>query len=292
MIRGDFEVNESKLKNHLRINDLKFASDAEIRTAGAEPGYASPIGLGNGIRIVVDASIAGSSNLVVGANEPDHHFRNFNLERDLPGAEAVDIATVREGDPCPITGAPLILRRGIEVGNIFQLGTKYSAAMNCTFLDRNGKAFPMVMGCYGIGVGRAMAAVIEQSHDAYGPVWPVSITPWHVQVCALDPNKGEVGVASERLYNEMTRTGLEVLYDDRGEKAGFMFNDADLIGIPFRIVVSPKTLADGEVEFKRRGEREGIRLSLDACASFIRDQVDQAFASLREIVPTSLGSTP
>ncbi len=257
MIRGDFEVNEAKLRNHLRSKDLKFADDARIRACGAEPGYASPLALDPAkVRIVVDGSVAASARLVVGANEPDHHLRNFNLARDLPGAEVVDIACVREGDPCPRTGQPLQLRRGIEVGNIFKLGTKYSAAMHCLYLDAEGKSRPMVMGCYGIGVGRTMASVVEQCHDEYGPVWPVSIAPYEVQVCAVNPDKAGVRAEADALYAELQAASLEVLYDDRGEAPGSMFSDADLIGAPFRLTVSPKTLAAAQVEFKRRGAKD------------------------------------
>ena len=274
MIRGDFEVNESKLINFIKAHDLKFANDDRIRKAGAEPGYASPLALDpEKIRIVVDNSIAGSSNLIVGANELDHHFKNFNIERDLPGAEVTDIATVREGDPCPVTGQPLLLKRGIEVGNIFQLGTKYSAAMNCTFLDQNGKSHPMIMGCYGIGVGRTMASVIEQSCDAYGPIWPISIAPYHVHICSLSPNEKDIEV-TDRIYNELTAKGIEVIYDDRGEKAGFMFADADLVGVPFRIITSAKNLPNKQVEFKIRGQKESTLLPLEGIVDFIVGKVN------------------
>ncbi|MBQ4314839.1 MAG: proline--tRNA ligase, partial [Lentisphaeria bacterium] len=276
MIRGDFEVNESKLANLAKVPELKFADDEAILAAGAVPGYASPIGIdGKKVKIILDRSVVESSNLVVGANAPDAHYKNFNVERDLAGVEYItgDIATVRAGDPCPISGEPLEMLRGIEVGNIFQLGTKYSESMNCNYLDRDGKSHPMVMGCYGIGVGRAMASVIEYSNDAYGPIWPMSIAPYQVQVCALDLNKPGVADAAEKLVSELEAAGIEVLYDDRGEKAGFVFSDADLIGIPLRIVISPKTLADAQVEFKRRGSRDAMRLAVDETVQFIVNEV-------------------
>lgn len=279
MIRGDLEVNETKLRNHLKMPQMKFAGDAAIRAAGAEPGYASPIGLDPGkVRIVVDPSIAGSGNLVVGANQAGYHFRNFNFERDLGAVEVVDIAAVRPGDPCPLTGQPLEMYRGIEVGNIFQLGTKYTESMNSTFLDANGKARPLVMGCYGIGVGRTMAAVLEQCHDEYGPVWPVSIAPYHVHICALNPRKEGVAEAANAIYAQLTAMGIETLYDDRGEKAGFMFNDADLIGVPFRLVVSPKTLEAGQVEFKLRQGGEAEMLPVDLAAATVAEKVQVALA--------------
>ncbi|OQA88850.1 MAG: Proline--tRNA ligase [Lentisphaerae bacterium ADurb.Bin242] len=274
MIRGDFEVNESKLQNHLGVLDLKFANDPQILAAGAVPGFASPIGLDPAkVRIVVDPSVAGTSNLVVGANETDYHYRNFNYGRDLKDADVTDIATVREGDPCPVTGQPLLMKRGIEVGNIFQLGTKYSGPMMCNYLDKDGKSHPMIMGCYGIGVGRTMASVVEDSHDDYGPVWPMSITPYQVHLCALNPDKGGVGEAAEKLYDELRALGVEVLFDDRGEKAGFMFSDADLIGIPFRAIVSPKSLEQGKVEFKLRTSRDAELFPAAEAAGILADKV-------------------
>lgn len=284
LIRGDFEVNEVKLANALKVAELKFADDAAIEAAGAVPGFASPVGIDPGrARIVVDRSAAESGNLVVGANEADFHYRNFNFDRDLAGSDCLvtDIACVREGDPCPLTGQPLQFLRGIEVGNIFQLGTKYSDAMHCDYLDRDGKSHPMVMGCYGIGVGRAMAAVIEQSCDEYGPIWPMSIAPWQVELCAINPEKEGVGEACERLYSELQAAGIEVLYDDRGEKAGSMFSDADLLGIPLRLVVSPRTLAEKQAEFKVRGSRDAERIALDAVVSHVAARIEAEMEKYR-----------
>ena len=284
LIRGDFEVNEVKLANALKVPELKFADDAAIEAAGAVPGFASPVGIDPGrARIVVDRSAAESGNLVVGANEADFHYRNFNFDRDLAGSDCLvtDIACVREGDPCPLTGQPLQFLRGIEVGNIFQLGTKYSDAMHCDYLDRDGKSHPMVMGCYGIGVGRAMAAVIEQSCDEYGPIWPMSIAPWQVELCAINPEKEGVGEACERLYSELQAAGIEVLYDDRGEKAGSMFSDADLLSIPLRLVVSPRTLAEKQAEFKVRGSRDAERIALDAVVSHVAARIEAEMEKYR-----------
>ncbi len=276
VIRGDFEVNEHKLGSVARAPELKFADDGEIRGLGCVPGYASPLAVDpSRARIVVDRSVAESSNLIIGANEPDCHYRNFNFDRDL-AAEAVtvaDIATVREGDPCPVTGQPLVMTRGIEVGNIFQLGTKYSEPMRCEYLDRDGRSHPMVMGCYGIGVGRSMAAVMEQSCDECGPIWPMSIAPYQAHICAINPQCADVGDAAERLYAELSDAGVEVVYDDRGEKAGFMFSDADLLGVPLRLVVSPKTLSDGKVELLRRGSREAALLNLDTVTARIQEEI-------------------
>ena len=221
------------------------------------------------------------TNLVVGANAADYHIKGFNFERDLSPAQrsaitVADIATVREGDPCPLTGQPLRLLRGIEVGNIFQLGTKYSAAMGVNYLDQDGKAKPMIMGCYGIGVGRTLAAVIEQNHDEYGPIWPMAIAPFQVHICALNVRDEAVRTAVEGLYRDVQAAGLDVLLDDRSEKAGFMFNDADLIGAPLRLIVSPKTLAEGKAEFKRRGSPEKTLIDLSQVVAFVKAQVDQA----------------
>jgi prolyl-tRNA synthetase len=281
VIRGDFEVNESKLQNITLASEIKFADDEVIRAAGCEPGYASPLAIdGTKVKIVVDRSVAESSNLVVGANEAHYHYKNFNFDRDLEGKTEVivaDIATVREGDPCPLTGQPLQLARGIEVGNIFQLGTKYTEAMNCTFLDQNGKANPMIMGCYGIGVGRSMASVMEQSNDQFGPIWPISIAPYQVQLCALNPKKENVAEVAEKIYEELLAAGIEVLFDDRGEKAGFMFNDADLIGIPLRLVLSPNTIGDGKIEFKRRGVRDGDLMDIEGIADKMKELIAEEY---------------
>ncbi|MCC7440949.1 MAG: proline--tRNA ligase [Bdellovibrionales bacterium] len=279
VIRGDIEVNEVKLKNHLRTSQLMFANDEQIRAAGSVPGYASPIGIDPAkVRIVFDRSAAESSNLVVGANEADQHYTGFNFPRDLGAAaskvEITDIATAREGDPDPVTGQPLQMKRGIEVGNIFKLGTKYSAAMACTFLDPNGKAKPMIMGCYGIGVGRAMASVMEQASDKYGPIWPMSIAPYQVHVLGLNLNTPEVKAATDHLYKQLLELGVEVLYDDRNEKAGPAFNDADLIGAPLRVVISPKTLAEGNrAEFKTRDGSEKDMKELSGLAEWLAERV-------------------
>jgi len=257
VIRGDIEVNETKLRNHLGLSEIAFANDHQIRAIGAEPGYASPMNVdAEKVRIIFDHSARESANLVVGANEPDYHYKNFNFHRDmgeLAGrVDVVDIATAREGDPCPVTGEPLQMFRGIEVGNIFDLGTKYSAQMDLNFLDENGKARPVLMGCYGIGVGRAMAAVIEQSHDKSGPIWPLSIAPFQAHICALDLGKHEVRETAEKLYEDLAADGIEVLFDDRNNKAGFTFADADLIGVPYRLTVSPRNLAQDVIELKSR----------------------------------------
>ncbi len=286
-IRGDLEVNEAKLRKTLKIPEFAFADDELIRSIGAVPGYASLAGLDlSKITVVVDRSVVESNNLVVGANEAGFHLKNFNYDRDVADKSNIivtDIATVREGDPCPVTGEPLQMLKGIEVGNIFQLGTKYSAAMGCNFLDIDGKSKPMIMGCYGIGVGRAVAAVIEQCHDDYGPVWPMSIAPYQLEIVGLNHAQPEVAAVCTRLYDELQARGVEVLYDDRGEKAGSAFADADLLGIPLRIIVSPKTLANNQVEFKRRdwGKRSEL-VPLDGLADSLSTQVRDELAKFND----------
>ncbi len=284
-IRGDLEVNEAKLRKTLKIPEFAFADDELIRSIGAVPGYASLAGLDlSKITVVVDHSVVESNNLVVGANEAGFHLKNFNYDRDVADKTNIivtDIATVREGDPCPVTGEPLQMLKGIEVGNIFQLGIKYSEPMNCRYLDVDGKSKPMIMGCYGIGVGRAMAAVIEQNHDDYGPIWPMSIAPFQVHLIGLNHNQPEVQQACAKLYDELCAAGVDVLYDDRGEKAGFAFADADLIGVPLRVVISPKTLANGQCEFKRRdwGKRNEL-MPLEGIVPFLQEQISKELAEL------------
>lgn len=282
LVRGDFEINETKLQNAAKVAELKFASDVAIEKIGCVAGYASILDIDpKKVRIFVDPSVSESSNLVVGANEFEYHYKNFNYDRDIANKEGitiVDIKTVRDGDPCPITGEPLVMTRGIEIGNIFQLGTKYSEAMNCNYLDNNGKSQVMVMGCYGIGVGRSMASVLEQSYDDYGPIWPITIAPYQIQICAIQLDKAGVGEVATKLYNELLANNIEVLFDDRNEKPGFMFSDADLLGIPFRVIISPKTLADSEVEFKIRGEKESSRLGLDGLVEALVEKVKAEYA--------------
>ncbi len=284
VIRGDFEVNETKLKNHLKTPVLRFATDDEIQTIGAVPGYASPMGVTtDGIRIVFDPGARKSSNLVVGANEVDYHYRNFNFDRDMAElaacVEVADIATAREGDPDPVHGKPLQMKRGIEVGNIFQLGAKYSESMGLSVLGKDGKRLPAIMGCYGIGIGRSMAAIIEKSHDKYGPIWPFCISPYELHICALNSNKGKVGKFSEILYKNLQKAGIDVLYDDRNEKPGFSFNDADLIGVPFRLIVSPKNMESGQVEFKTRDGRRKEQIEIQKVEEFITGVIKEARAA-------------
>lgn len=248
LIRGDLEINETKLKNHLRTGLLVMATDVELMSAGIVPGYASPVGLSN-VRIIVDETVARSKNLVAGANRADYHVRNFCFGRDFAGGELADLASVREGDACPKCGAALRLVRGIEAGNIFKLGVKYSSSMKATFLDESGKARDLVMGCYGIGVGRLLASVIETMPYSNRVIWPISIAPFEAEVLGLfSDSEGSVRDVSGKLYQELLKAGVEVLFDDRQASPGVKFKDADLIGSPIRIAVGAKSLAKGGVE--------------------------------------------
>jgi prolyl-tRNA synthetase len=283
VVRGDREVNESKLAKIVQAPTVA-AGDAKIRAAGAVPGYASPIGLDpQKVRLVIDRTIAGTNNLVVGANEAGFHCKNFNLKRDLPDVDTFDVIQVEEGDTTT-DGKPLKLERGIEVGNIFQLGTKYSEALKMRFLDADGKQATPLMGCYGIGVGRLMSSVMEARRDQYGPKWPIAIAPWQVHLVALRIAQGGVRDTAEKLYADLQAAGLEVLFDDReGAQAGAMFADADLLGIPFRLIVSERNLKEGQVEWKRRDIDEKGTIPLADAAATVRGWVDAAIRKLDDL---------
>jgi prolyl-tRNA synthetase len=222
------------------------------------PGYGSPVGVRGGVIVVVDEAVADSPNLVAGANEEGYHLRNVNLGRDYQAQTVADIVSAREGDACPNCGQALRAARGVEVGNIFKLGTHFSEALGATFLDRDGQSKPVVMGSYGIGVGRLLACIAEEHRDEHGLIWPVSVAPYHVHLVELPDSDGQAA----RLYEDLLAAGVEVLYDDREERAGVKFNDADLIGIPLRLTVSKRSLEQGGAEFKRR-DRELEIIPLD-----------------------------
>jgi len=252
VVRGDMDVNETKLSNALKAQSLRPATEDEIRTVGAVPGYASPVGLKD-VLVIVDDAIPASYNLVAGANREGYHLRNVNYGRDYQADRVLDIAAAGEGDACPQCGAALRSVRGVEVGNIFKLGTRYSEAMGCTFQDANGQERPVIMGSYGIGVGRLLACVAEAHHDEHGLVWPLAVAPYPIHLLALT-GKGspETQATAERLYAELTAAGLEPLYDDRLESPGVKFTDADLIGLPVRLTISERGVKAGGVELKRR----------------------------------------
>ncbi len=251
VIRGDLEVNDVKLKNLLHATDLRLATDEEVKGAGLVAGSASPIGRGD-LKCIADDSIELGDNFVVGANKPDTHLLNANYPRDFRADAITDIAEVEAGQGCTQCGTPLTITRGIEVGHVFKLGTFFSESLGAYYSDQEGRQRPIVMGCYGIGVGRLMAAAMEQNHDEHGIVWPHPIAPYHVHICALSLDRPGVAEAADQLYDSLQAAGLEVLYDDRDESTGVKFNDADLLGIPVRLTVSPRNLKQDAVEITDR----------------------------------------
>lgn len=273
-LRGDHEVNEVKLANAVGAQELRMADDAAIRAAGGYPGFMSPIGIKEGTCIVVDETAMRMHNAVSGANEQDFHYINVNPKRDFGEVTVTDIRLVAEGDLCPACGAGhLHIGRGIEAGQIFALGTKYSEAMGATFLDEAGKTQPLQMGCYGIGVGRTMAAAIEQNHDAHGIIWPRAIAPYEVVVVAVNAKAEEQLTYAEEIYEELRAAGVDVLLDDRRERAGVKFNDCDLIGYPVRIAIGPKTIENGTIEVKIRKSGELVNFARDTYLKGVQDML-------------------
>ena len=259
-VRGDHEVNEVKVLNAVGAIALRMADEAAIRAVSGEPGFMSPIGVKKGTKVVVDATVMEMVNAVAGANEPDAHYKNVTPKRDFNAAEPIvtDIRLVQEGDPCPRCGAPLKMTRGIEAGQVFMLGTKYSEALHATFLDESGKEKPLVMGCYGIGVGRTMAAAIEQNNDKDGIIWPRAIAPFEVVVVPVNAKVPEQLELAEKIYGELKAAGIDALLDDRKERAGVKFKDCDLIGYPLRITVGPKAVEEGKIELRVRRTGETV----------------------------------
>ena len=253
LVRGDMELNETKLANALHATELRPAREDEIVAVGAVPGYASPVGLKD-VWVVADDALTTSPNLVGGANEAGYHLRNVNLGRDFTAKLVTDIAAAGAGDGCPNCGTPLRVSRGVEVGNIFKLGTRYTAAMGANFLDREGQPHPVIMGSYGIGSGRLLACVAEAHNDADGLIWPISVAPYQVHLVVVPDKAGTVAPVADKLYADLQAAGVEVLYDDRDERAGVKFKDADLIGLPLRVTVGERALKEGGVEFKRRDQ--------------------------------------
>ncbi len=266
LVRGDEEVNETKLANRVGARQLRPATEEEIRAAGAEPGFASPVGLRGPVLVAVDRLVAGTPNLVGGANRVDFHLRNLCFGRDFDTAPELvaDLVSVQEGDPCERCGGPLRLERGIEVGNIFKLGTRYSEAMGATFRDREGRHHPLVMGCYGIGPGRLVGTAAELHRDEAGLCWPITLAPYEVHLVSLPGKDDACREAADRIYEELVAAGLEVLYDDRTASPGEKFADADLVGIPIRVTVGNRSLRDGTAELRRRGSGESTAVRLEA----------------------------
>jgi len=274
LVRGDEEVNEIKVRNFLRCDVLEMALDDDIKVVARSPrGFVGPTGID--CPVFADYSLMNRMNLVAGANREGYHIRNVNLSRDVKKIEYADLRLVREGDLCPRCQGEIRFARGIEVGHVFKLGTKYSKAMKAVYLDRNGKEQYMIMGCYGIGIGRTLAACIEQRHDENGIVWPLALAPYQAIVTPVNMGDASLAKAAETVYKALTEKGVEAILDDRDERAGVKFKDADLIGIPLRITIGPKRLAEGKVEIRRRSNGETSIVDLDDAAAFVLEALQQ-----------------
>lgn len=285
-VRGDLEVNETKLRNYLKA---EVHPAVEIDHAGLVAGAIGPVNPAKGITVVYDRSLEGTRNLICGANEEGYHFTGLNMDRDVPNAEYVDVAKATVGGVCPKCGKhSLTIKNGIEVGNIFQLGRRYTESMGMTYDDEKGNRVNPIMGCYGIGVGRLMASVCEEHHDQYGPVWPISIAPWEIEICALRADQAHVKEEANKLYKSLMDEGYEVLFDDRTVSAGFMFSDADLLGSPVRIVISPKTLDRGVVEIVTRDKTIKEDVPLENAMQRTKEIVAELYARINSHVPESI----
>ncbi len=279
VVRGDMDVNETKLANAVKAKELRPAQPEEIAAIGAVPGYASPIGI-RGALVVVDDLIPLSPNLVAGANETGYHYVNTNYGRDYKADIVADIVSAEEGMPCPQCGNAMHTSRGVEIGNIFKLGTRYSAAMGANFLDESGKEHAIIMGSYGIGSGRLLACVAEENHDERGLLWPMSVAPFDTHLVAL--RGGEEDAA--RLYDQLQASGLDVLFDERDEFSGIKFNDADLIGLPIRLTVSERSLKAGGAELKLRRESENRIVKMADAVAEVKQAKEQLLAEIKEKV--------
>jgi len=282
LVRGDHEVNESKLTKAAGVENIELADDETIRKlTGAEVGFAGPVGL-NAKKVIIDYDVLTITDGVTGANKTDYHLTGVVPGRDffIDDKIVADIRNVVESDPCPHCSAPLRFQRAIEVGHVFKLGTKYSSALGAKFLDADGKSYDMIMGCYGIGVNRILASAIETLHDESGIIWPISIAPYQVIILALNVSNEQVSQAADELYEKLSASGVEVLYDDRDIRPGVKFKDADLLGIPIRVTIGPKGLADGNAEIKLRREKDAHTVTLVDAEQKIRELIDMLFAEL------------
>jgi len=275
IVRGDMELNETKLSNALKAKNLIPANEQEIRAAGVEPGYGSPIGLKDkNIIVVVDDVIEKSPNLVAGANEPGFHFINTNFSRDYKATIVCDIAAAGEGSLCPNCGSSMHTSRGVETGNIFKLGTRYSLSLGCMFLDKDGKKKPVIMGSYGIGSGRLLGCITEEHNDENGLTWPITVAPYQVHIVSLAGKDEEVEKKADEIYKQLESMGIEVLYDDRKEQPGVKFTDADLIGLPLRLTVSSRAAQKGGVEMKRRKAKAPDIVPFDQILNVVKSEID------------------
>ena len=277
-LRGDLEVNETKLTNYLGFEIHPALVTLE---SGICAGFIGPVGFDADAIVLFDRSLKGMNNLVTGANEEEYHYTGLDMDRDVPDAEFHDFAKIQEGGICPVCGKHSVtISRGIEVGNIFQLGTKYTKSMNMTYTDGEGNLHHPIMGCYGIGVGRLAAAICEVHHDDYGPIWPLAIAPWQVHICAVRSDDAEVKAYADALYESLKQKGIEVIYDDRNITAGVMFSDADLLGVPYRVVVSPRNLKQSIVEISSRDKSLKTTAPVDTAAEDIAKIVCDALAAI------------
>jgi prolyl-tRNA synthetase len=274
VVRGDMDLGETKLANAIGVSGLRPALPEEVRAVGAEPGYGSPLGV-EGAIVVVDDAILSSPNLVAGANEEGFHYLNVNYGRDFEADTVADIAVAGDGSLCPECGDAMRAVRGVEVGNIFKLGTRYSEAFGASFLDRDGRRKPVVMGSYGIGLGRLLACIAEEHHDENGLVWPVTVAPYHVHFVAAEASE-----MAEGLYETLVSAGVEVLYDDRRESLGAKFKDADLIGVPLRLTLTARSLRSGGVEIKARCGSEGYVVSIERALAAVRREISDLGAEI------------
>jgi len=293
IVRGDMDLNETKLSNALKATEMRPATDKEIETVGLVPGYASPIGIPEKneylpVTIVVDDLIPESDNLVAGANETGYHLQNTNYGRDYKADYIVDITAAGDGDACPNCGSPMKTVRGVEVGNIFKLGTRYSDSMGCTFQDKDGLEKPILMGSYGIGSGRLLASVAEEHNDDWGLIWPITVAPYHVHLVMLPSKKdaGRVEETATSLYTDLQAQGVEVLFDDRTDSPGVKFNDADLIGLPIRVTVGDRNLQNGLVEIKLREQDKSLKrlIPLSEIIDVVISEMDALFTKIAEAV--------
>jgi prolyl-tRNA synthetase len=282
LLRGDHELNEIKVNKVAGLSAFRFATDAEIQAACGSPvGYLGPVGLPASIQVIADRTVANMSNFVCGANAEGYHLTGVNWGRDVPEPLVADVRNAVVGDPSPDGKGTLEICRGIEVGHVFQLGTRYSEAMKCTYLDENGKAQPMVMGCYGIGVTRLLGAAIEQGHDERGIIWPISMAPFEVVICPVGYDKSDmVRDAANHLHQELLAAGVDVVLDDRGERPGAMFADWELIGVPYRVVIGERGLKEGQVEFQGRRESTAQLIPLKSITQTITTAINTAKNSL------------
>lgn len=270
-IRGDLDVNETKVKNFIgdNIHPAVITDDCDIAA-----GFIGPVNFNGKAVVIIDNSLKGADNIICGANEADYHYTGMSVERDVKDAVFGDFAKLPDGGICPCCKKKTIsISRGIEVGNIFQLGTKYTKSMNMTYLDKDGKAQFPIMGCYGIGVGRLAASVCEAHHDEYGPVWPMAIAPWQVHLCCLRSDDAAAKECADRLYEELQGSGIEVIYDDRKVRPGVMFSDADLLGVPVRVIVSPRNMEESVAELVTRDKSVQEKVAIDKVIDAVKELI-------------------